>query len=352
MPYSIYNTDILLESVQKQTLAPSFLRDRYFPQTNLSEFATGDVLVKYKNGSQKCAPFVHPRKGGVTLTREGYQVERYTPPNVAPQRPLTIDDLQEQGFDEALFANATPEEREANLIVEDIKELDESITRTEEKMAAETMLTSGCIMKHITDDPEKPEEKEIRFYSEASNPNQFTPAKKWNASDATILEDLFALCQERSTNGLSSEDLLISPTVAQAILNNKTLLELLDTKNYNVGTIETQELPDGAKILGVLNVYGYSIKLISYNAVYTNDDGDTVRYLTDGKAVLTAPAAGHRVYGSVTQIEEDKQRHTYVGKRVPKVLTDEKTDSREIKLTSKPLLIPHQKAAFTCINAI
>lgn len=352
MPYSIYSTDILLESVKKQTLAPSFLRDRYFPLTNMSEFASGDVLVKYKNGTQKCAPFVHPRKGGVTMEREGYQVERYTPPNIAPKRPLTTDDLKDQGFEEALFANATPEQREANLIVEDIKELDEGITRTEEKMAAEIMLTSGCIMKHIADDPAKSFEREIRFYTEGSNPNQFTPAKKWNLADATILEDLFAICQDRSENGLSSEDLLVSPTAAQAILQNETLLKLLDTKNYNVGQIETQDLPDGAKVLGVLNVYGYSLKLISYNAVYTNDAGVNTRYITDGKAIVTAPAAGHRVYGAVSQIESDKQRRTYVGKRVPKVITDEENDSREIKLTSKPLLIPHQKTAFTCVNAI
>ena len=38
------------------------------------------------------------------------------------------------------------------------------ISRREEAMAAETLLTNGCVMKHITDDPSKPEEKEIRFY--------------------------------------------------------------------------------------------------------------------------------------------------------------------------------------------
>ena len=37
-------------------------------------------------------------------------------------------------------------------------------------MAAETMLTNGCIMKHIADDVDKGDEMEIRFYTEPATP--------------------------------------------------------------------------------------------------------------------------------------------------------------------------------------
>ena len=41
------------------------------------------------------------------------------------------------------------------LIVRDADELGDLITNREEAMAAETMLTNGCIMKHIADDADK-----------------------------------------------------------------------------------------------------------------------------------------------------------------------------------------------------
>ena len=85
MPFNFYGTHTLLMAVQQLTPAAAFLRDRYFPTNDASDiFATDDVLVEFRDGSKKLAPFVAPRKGGVTVLRAGYNMERYTPPFVAP----------------------------------------------------------------------------------------------------------------------------------------------------------------------------------------------------------------------------------------------------------------------------
>ena len=86
MPFNFYDTHTLLMAVQQLTPAATFLRDRYFPTNDASDiFATDDVLVEFRDGSKKLAPFVAPRKGGVTVLRAGYNMERYTPPFVAPR---------------------------------------------------------------------------------------------------------------------------------------------------------------------------------------------------------------------------------------------------------------------------
>ena len=104
MPFNFYDTHTLLMAVQQLTPAATFLRDRYFPTNDASDiFATDDVLVEFRDGSKKLAPFVAPRKGGVTVLRAGYNMERYTPPFVAPRRVLTIDELRKRGFGEALY---------------------------------------------------------------------------------------------------------------------------------------------------------------------------------------------------------------------------------------------------------
>ena len=150
MPFNFYDTHTLLMAVQQLTPAATFLRDRYFPTNDASDiFATDDVLVEFRDGSKKLAPFVAPRKGGVTVLRAGYNMERYTPPFVAPRRVLTLDELRKRGFGEALYSQLTPEQRQQTLILRDADELGELITNREEAMAAETMLTNGCVMKHI-----------------------------------------------------------------------------------------------------------------------------------------------------------------------------------------------------------
>ena len=55
-------------------------------------------------------------------------------------------------------------------------------------------------------------------------------------------------------------------------------------------------------------------------------------------------AKAARSYGAVTQIEQDDgEFHTYTGRRIPKYTADVKAESREIKVTSRPLLIPRSK---------
>ena len=112
MPFNYYDTHHLLASVQQLAPLHTFLLDRYFPTNAATDiFSTDDVLVEYRKGSKKAAPFVAPRKGGITILREGYTMKRFTPSYIAPKRPLTSDDLKKRGFGEALYTQLTPEQR-------------------------------------------------------------------------------------------------------------------------------------------------------------------------------------------------------------------------------------------------
>ena len=164
MAFNFYDTHTLLAAVQELDRPESFLRDRYFPTNPSTDiFRTTDVLMEYRDGSKKLAPFVAPRKGGVTILRKGSVMERYTPPTIAPRRNMTIDDLNKRGFGEALLSGETPETRSRALALNDFDELSNMIARRENAMAAEIMLTNGCVMKHIADDKDVTDDMEIRF---------------------------------------------------------------------------------------------------------------------------------------------------------------------------------------------
>ena len=220
-------------------------------------------------------------------------------------------------------------------------------------MAAETMLTNGCVMKHIADDVDKADEMEIRFYSEASNPATYTPTAKWDATGGKILKDLEAMIRMLTKRGLRASDLVCSPDVADTIINDAAVQKLLDNRRIEIGNVEPELLPDGAAIVARLNVLGRIISVISYDLTYTDDEGNDKLYIPSGKCVLTAPGAGRAAYGAVSQVEQsDGEFHTYAGRRVPKYVSSAEGNSRTLTISSRPLMIPNNKNPFIVADVL
>lgn len=347
MPFNFFDTHNLLMAVEQLTPPTSFLRDRYFPTNDASDvFSTNDVLVEYKDGSKRVAPFVAPRKGGVTILRSGYEVQRFEPPFIAPRRMLTIDDLNKRGFGEALLSQLTPEQRQRALILKDVQELSDMITRREEAMAAEVMQTNACVMKHIADDADVADEKHIQFYT-GSNEAVYTPSGNWSKDYTGIGADLTAMARLLTKRGLPATELVVGADAADAVLGNAEIQKLLDIKHYNAGRIDPATLPNGAAHIATLNVKGRLIDIICYDEEYTDQDGTVKSYIDPKTVILTAPAAGRTLYGAVSQVEQaDGLFHTYTGKRIPKYLSNAQGNTRSLTLSACPLLIPNNKNPF------
>lgn len=338
-------TYTLLAAYEAIPQVPSFLKDRYFPTNSMTDiFNTDEVLIDYKDQGKKAAAFVLPTVGGVVIEREGFTTDRFTPPLIAPQRTLTIDDLKKRGFGEAIFSGVSPAERKTLITLRDLQELDKMTTRREEIMAAETMINSKCVMKQWNGSDYNTD-KTIQFYTEGVNPYQYTPTAGWDTETGNILGDLNAMVRMLVDKGLPAEELVMAGDVADAIINNAKMQELLHNNRMNLGSIAPLELPEGAAHIGTLNVFGKMIKLIAYTETY-DDDGTIKPYMPDGTIVLTAPGAGRGLYGAITQLEYDGEFYTYPGRRVPKYLPDAKTNTRTLTLSSAPLLIPKNKGAW------
>ena len=75
------------------------------------------------------------------------------------------------------------------------------------------------------------------------------------------------------------------------------------------------------------------------------ETGDVVEYVPAKSICVTAPGAGRTLYGCVTQAEMGKEELvSHMGRRIPRHWTDKK--GRELRLASKPLLIPRRKNPF------
>lgn len=355
MAYDMYTTRRLIQAIEGINPADSFLRDRYFPTNGIADiFNHEKVLCEYKDGDMRLAPVVMKRQGGVAMTRSAVQMFEYEPPEIMPKRPLTLDEVTVRGFGEALYGDLSPQQRAQVMLMQDMTELDNAITRREEQMAASTLLNNACILKAQGDSAGVQDEYEVRFYSENTNPAAYTATAKWDAATADILGDFNQMASMLTRKGLPATDFVCAPDVADAILNNDGVQKMLDNRRIEIGIAAPQLEAPGAAVVCQLNVRGRIINVISYDQVYTDPaTGTVVQYIPSGMGVMTAPAAGHTVYGAVTQIEQtDGEMHTYAKARVPKYIADASADTRELRVTSRPLCLPYNRNAFISAKSL
>ena len=344
MGFDYNHVPSFIAAIQEEKPYTTFLKDRYFPDGQ--KFTTDEVLVEFKEGDKKLAPFVAPRVGGVTNKRRGYTAKTFAPAYIAPKRPLTLDDLKKKRMGEAYYSQLTPEDRASEIMLDDANELDGQIARRENWMAAQLLLNAACEIEEKTDDPDISEKKEIFFYDGDANDWIFTHSVDWDDPDADILGDVAAMCNAQKARGVAATEILLDTVAGDCVYNNKKIIELLDNRNYNIGTIDPKLEEYGVAEIATFNCKGHRVRFLQYVEGYEDENGANVPYLPYGTAILLAPGCGQTHYGAVSQLEDDREWHTYAESRVPLILTNTNSQSKELRLASAPLLMPVRNHAW------
>ncbi|MDY3369119.1 major capsid protein, partial [Zhenhengia yiwuensis] len=135
-----FTTIEMLQALDLRKPIGSFFTS-FFPVSNTH---IAEVLqLEIKKGKRTMAPFVAPRVGGKVMKRSGSTTKLLQTPKIAPERPMTIDDISKKGFGESIYSNKSPEERAVELLGRDMTELEEAIQRRKEWMAREIILTGA-----------------------------------------------------------------------------------------------------------------------------------------------------------------------------------------------------------------
>lgn len=349
MSIDIYKTKNIQAAIEQTTPVTSFLRDRYFATDSDSLFVEEEVIIEFKDASgNKMAPVVLPRKGSISIEREGYSTHTLVPPLVAPSRFLSIDDAKKRQMGESIFSKKTPAQRQAEILMKDVAELDGMITNREEYIAAMCMFNNGYILKQYADKYGEGayKEFELRFYGEGGNSAVYAPGTMWSETAADVFGDLYLMIRMLTTKGNNASEVLVGADVADVLMKNEKIQKMMDLARFNVGEIRPIELPHNAARLGTLNVRGRNIDLITYDGTYVNEEtGEVESFVPAKKICVTAPGAGRSLYGAVSQMEQSTGLlETHPGRRVPRYWADK--NGRELTVSSHPLLVPKTKDCF------
>lgn len=345
MAIDIYSPQFMLKAVEAIKPQPSFLRDRYFKDG--MTFPTEEVLIEYREGAQRIAPFINPRRGGITSYREGYQTERYAAPMIGEKRSLTIDDLNKKGFGENLFSGKLASQRAAEILARDLKEMQDAILLREEQMAAQCILNNaivGTVYGGEIGDKANSTDWEISYFEGGENPATYTPGGAWTTSYGGILDDLYNMCHDLNRRGLPAIDFVCAPNVAAVMMKNEEIRKLLDNRRFEMGEVKPKQAGFEAVWHGVLNANGFELNIYSYAGQYKDEAGVMTPFIPNGYGFVSAPGAGEVLYGAITQMEQaDGQFHTYANKVVPRRIQNAEANTQYIELASRPLMKPERK---------
>ncbi len=361
---NIYDTHFMLGAVREIPLEHTFFKNRYFPTNqSMDIFGTTRVLVDFAEDSQRIAPFVLPRVGAIPGVREGFATADLEPANICISMPLTVDQLTQRGFGESLMSNKTPAERSTNMLIHDLQELNARITRAEEKLAADTILNNGTVMRHLAGNGTY-EDVGATFYGEEGNGALFTPTEDWDHSTyengtwtpGGWYADICAMIADMVRSGRAVRELVVSEDVADFLMSDGWILAMLDNRRAEMGRLNPEELGPFAYQLGTFNFKGRMLPIIVNSGTYEEKDesGEYVDtpYLPEGTVIVIAPDVGRGLYGAVTIMGEDKNFQTIAGTRIPETIVTQRPAARETQMTARPLFVPKRKNAWRVATGI
>lgn len=350
MPFSIYDTYVMLAAIKEVPLEHTFFKSRYFPtDMAMDVFNTTRVLADYKEEGQKRAPFVLPRIGSIPGTRDGFSTFELEPANISISMPLTLDQLTNRGFGESILSDKTPEQRAQYFLMHDLADLSARISRTEELLAVKTILDNGSTMRHRTDKEDVYEDIGVKFYDGDNNPAEFTPASRWTHSiynngtwtPGSWYDDICAMIKSLTTSNREAREIVVSEDVGDFLLNDGWVVAMLDNRRAELGTMKPEELTPFVYQIFSFNFKGRVLPILVSSGTY--EEGNVVTpYMPNGTVIVIAPNVGRGLYGAVTQMEMDGNFHTYAGTRVPQHIFTIRPPAKETQVSCRPLFVPNR----------
>lgn len=334
---NIYKTQTMLGAVERMLPLHTFFCDTFFPTPKT--FVTEEVLIDYKKGKRKMAPYVAPRVGGITMDRQGYRTDKYTAPRIAPQRALTVDDISKRGIGENVFSQRTPAQRQAELLGTDLSELDEFIWRRCEVTCRDIMIDGKVIMKGYIDagDTENYIEQELDYG--LTNKEILSGAALWSAGTSTKYADLKRWrLQVIKSSGKAPTMVILGQNASDEFIEDPVISEKLKQFNGLFAELRPTIVDEALTYIGRLPELG--LDLYTYNEWFIDDDDVEKPMMPEDHILMARPSIGSVLYGAVTQMEEDGQFYTYEGIRVPKSWADVQNEQRMLRLSSRPVPKP------------
>jgi len=351
---SIFDTRTMLPAVLQLKRPRTFGLDTFFPGTR--QFPTKYVDIDIYSRNRKMAPFVSPVLEGKVMDRLGKTTNSYAPPYIKPKRPTTAGDLLVAQPGEAVYSpGVTNGQRALQLLMQDLMDLDDSITRREEWMAWQALTTGkiNVVGEGVSD--------LIDFGLKSTHLitlDDSAGKELWTNPDSNLQADVTNWARTVSQDsGITPNTMVLGQDSANAFLNHPQIKASggpLSAYKLTMGAINPTLLADGVTFLGTLQYPGVNLDVYSYDEWYVDD---TIGSATFGQELPMVPVGGvvlgstraqnSKLYGAIQDISamSANNGNPLPVTRFPKSWEEEDPSIRMLMLQSASLVALNQPDA-------
>lgn len=340
MPISMFETRTMLAALEIMPPVKTFLRDTFFKTTKT--FDTKQVDIDIKKGKRRVAVYVSPQDPGHLSEREGYTTSSYAPPYIKEKRGIEPADLLFlRNFGSNIYAPTSPQQRLAKMIADDLRELDEMITRAEELQASQALFEGEVTLR--TGD--------AKVVFPVTNTHVIASMSNyWDDSTGRPLDDLRAWRKLiMKDSGVTPNIILCGSDAADALINNPQLAPntgQISSVKIDRGQIRPEIMPSGATYIGFLR--DVNCDVYSYDDWYADANGDLQPYVPVNKVFFgSTNARMDRLYGVIQDLQG-----MFPVARFAKSWEEEDPSMRFMELQSAPLMVPHELDSYVVATVI
>lgn len=270
--------------------------DLFFP-TEVT-FDTEEIAFDKLDKARRLAPFVSPYIAGKAQRARGAQVVTFKPAYVKPKNVITPDATLKRLPGESLNGVLSPEARRNRIIVQTLRDQDDQISRREEWMAIQGLLTG----KIVVEGDEYPKQ-EVDFGRPAGHTVVLAGAARWGQAGVKPLANLRTWATSVSqASGFNPRHVVMDPLAADLFLADADVKGILDNRRQAGGELQLAGVVTGAQGEEIVKIGEIGQFVFwQYQQVYTDDAGNTQKMLPDNTVIMGSPTGleGYRAYGAI-----------------------------------------------------
>lgn len=345
---TLFDTRSLLDALHQRRPAKAFLRNLFFRTVKTFETETVDIdIMKHK---QRAAAFVRSYEEGPVVGRTGYETKTYKPETLKPKMVVTAADAFKRQPGEVLYSgNMTAMQRAATLVANDLMELDQMISRREEIMASQALISDAVQVVDVSGNKLL---ADISFGRASDHQVSDTDVTNdygglWDASASDPILTLRLLKRKVALDSGLLPDVAVFSAEATDLFVNHPLVRdrLRDTRSDQV--MLNMQFPnflaDGAMYVGTIEGLAIFEYVEQYLDDWTNPAVPALTPMIPAKHILlgSRDARSEMLYGAIPHLSS-----LAAVSRFPYSWQEDDPPNRFLQLYSRPLPSPHQVDGF------
>lgn len=298
--FDTYSTAFLLGAYGVIDRPNPFLYNLFYPLEQ--QFETEEVYFDKVQRARRLAPLVSPTSVGKAERIRGYAATSLTPAYVKPKHVIEPNRMLKRRPGERLLGEYTAEERRDLIILDTLQIQDDQITRREEYMATQLLLTGALTMT----DPEVGTVTGVNLQRNAAHTVALTGTARWGQSGVDALDNLRTWAsQVQKNSGFHPSTVILDPLAANLLIKSPGIQQIMNsfrqtTGNVDLGGKVVGGIGNEAKFLGDTGEFKFWV----YQQYFTDDQGNVTQFMPDNTVIMGDPVGcqGTRLYGAIQDV--------------------------------------------------